>query len=93
VDQGESGTFDFAFIDADKTNYSLYYEYCLQLLRRGGVIAIDNTLWYGKVLDKDKKDDSTLAVKALNEKIALDVKRVCAVQVDIGDGLTIVVKL
>jgi caffeoyl-CoA O-methyltransferase len=91
VAAGESGTFDFAFIDADKANYDAYYEYALQLVRRGGLIAIDNVLWDGKVIDSSDKTADTVAIRALNEKVHGD-KRVDTVLVPIGDGLTLALK-
>ncbi|MEO1351535.1 MAG: class I SAM-dependent methyltransferase [Cyanobacteria bacterium J06635_15] len=63
---GQAGTFDFAFIDADKTNYLHYYEKCLKLLRPGGLIAIDNVIWGGAVADPEKTDPDTVALKELN---------------------------
>lgn len=83
---GESGSFDFAFIDADKPGYDAYYERSLQLVRTGGLIAIDNTLWSGAVADPSDTSDSTRALRALNQKIAKD-PRVTASLVPIGDGL------
>lgn len=87
----EPGTYDFAFIDADKTNYDAYYERCLVLLREGGVLAIDNVLWDGRVADPSDVEPSTLALRALNEKIGRD-ERVHACIVPIGDGVTLVTK-
>ncbi|HEY2410562.1 MAG TPA: class I SAM-dependent methyltransferase [Polyangiaceae bacterium] len=84
--KGEKGQYDFAFIDADKTNYDGYYERCLQLLRTGGLIAIDNALWSGRVADPAVQDADTVAIRALNQKIAKDV-RVSSSMVTIGDGL------
>ncbi len=86
VASGERGRFDFAFIDADKTGYDAYYERCLELLRPGGLIAIDNTLWGGKVADPSVNDESTVAIRALNAKARSD-PRVSASLVPIGDGL------
>lgn len=72
---GEAGHYDFAFIDADKTAYDGYYERCLQLVRRGGLIAIDNTLWGGKVeRDAGADDADTAALKALNRKLRDDAR-------------------
>lgn len=88
VDAGESGTFDFAFIDADKTNYDTYYEYALKLLRKGGLIGIDNVLWSGRVADPSEQSADTVALRALNAKIAKD-ERVTVSLVPIGDGLTL----
>lgn len=86
-----SHTFDFAFIDADKTNYSIYYEEILKRLRPNGLILFDNVLWSGAIIDEEKKDADTLALRALNDFIAKDM-RVEAVMLGIADGLTIVRK-
>lgn len=83
---GQAGSFDFAFIDADKPSYDAYYERSLQLVRAGGLIAIDNTLWSGAVADPSDTSDSTRALRSLNQKIAKDA-RVSASLVPIGDGL------
>lgn len=88
VEVGETGTYDFAFIDADKTNYDTYYEYALQLLRKGGLIAIDNVLWSGRVADPAEQGDDTVALRKLNEKLAKD-ERVTVSLIPIGDGLTL----
>lgn len=87
----ETGTFDFAFIDADKSNYDNYYERAFQLIRPGGLIAVDNTLWYGRVADPDVQDNRTKRIRALNEKVR-DDKRVDMSLVPIGDGLLLAVK-
>jgi len=79
---------DLAFIDADKTGYDVYYELCLQLVRPGGIIAIDNVLWSGRVADPAVKDADTAALRALNLKIR-DDQRVDAVVLTVGDGLTL----
>jgi predicted O-methyltransferase YrrM len=79
-------TFDFAFIDADKPNYDAYYELCLQLVRPGGLILLDNMLWHGKVADPAVDDEQTVAFRALNEKICKD-DRVEATMLTIGDGI------
>ncbi|MEW6529544.1 MAG: class I SAM-dependent methyltransferase [Thermodesulfobacteriota bacterium] len=89
--EGRAGAFDFAFIDADKENYDAYYERCLALLRPGGLIAIDNTLWDGRVTAPDPGDDETMAIDALNAKLRKD-KRIDLSLVPIGDGLTLVWK-
>ena len=90
----QDGTFDFAFIDADKTNYDNYYERCLTLMKVGGVIAFDNTLWSARVLpDSGDTSDSTQALRRLNDKLANDVNRVHVVQLNVGDGYTMAVKL
>jgi caffeoyl-CoA O-methyltransferase len=86
IADGKTGSFDFAFIDADKTSYEVYYERCLTLLRPGGLLAIDNGLWGGAVADESDERDSTRAIRALNAKIA-DDPRVSASLVPIGDGL------
>jgi predicted O-methyltransferase YrrM len=85
-------SFDFAFIDADKTAYDLYYEACVKLVRSGGVIALDNVLRGGDVVNKRKRDTGTIAMRALNEKIR-DDSRVSAVLLTLGDGVTVVRKL
>jgi predicted O-methyltransferase YrrM len=89
--QGGAETFDFAFIDADKPNYDAYYEACLKLLRRGGAIALDNTLWSGKVADPDVHDEDTDALRAINAKIR-DDGRVDACLLTVGDGVMLVRK-
>ena len=85
---GAAGTFDYAFIDADKGRYNLYYERCLELVRPGGVIAIDNTLWDGKPADPSVTDPDTLAIRALNEKLHGD-DRVSLSFLPFADGLTL----
>jgi caffeoyl-CoA O-methyltransferase len=85
---GETGSFDLAFIDADKAGYDAYYERALRLVRKGGVIAIDNVLWSGRVADPSVNDDDTTAIRALNEKVAAD-ERVDHVLLPIRDGLTL----
>ena len=84
--------FDFAFIDADKKNYDMYYEYCLQLIRPGGLIAIDNVLWDGAVADAAINDADTVAIRNLNQKIHTD-SRVEISLVPIADGLALVRKI
>lgn len=91
IANGETNTFDFAFIDADKKGYDEYYEKCLQLIRPGGLIALDNMLQGGRVADLNNQDDITKAIRAMNEKIHQD-KRVSISLVPIGDGLTLVRK-
>ncbi|MEH2324132.1 MAG: class I SAM-dependent methyltransferase [Nostoc sp.] len=88
---GQAETFDFAFIDADKQNYDAYYERSLQLLRSGGLIAIDNVLWSGQVANQEYQDESTQAIRALNEKLYHD-ERVTLSLVPIADGLTLAIK-
>lgn len=85
---GEAGGFDFAFIDADKPNYERYYERCLELVRSGGLIAIDNVLWGGRVAEPTDTSAMTEAIRALNRKLR-DDDRVSLALVPIGDGLTL----
>ena len=85
---GGKGSFDFAFIDADKSNYDAYYERSLALLRQGGLIGIDNTLWSGAVIDAARNDADTAAIRAINRKIRQD-SRVDMVLLPVGDGLTL----
>ncbi len=85
--QGQAGRFDFAFIDADKTGYDAYYERCLALLRVGGVIAVDNVLWDGRVV-LPAADEDTAAIQAFNRKLHQD-QRVDLAMVPMGDGLTL----
>ena len=85
---GEAGTFDLAFIDADKANYAGYYEGALRLVRSGGLIAIDNVLWSGRVADPSVTDEDTNAIRALNDAIAAD-ERVDVAMTPIADGLTL----
>lgn len=84
---GEAGHYDFAFIDADKAGYNAYYERCLQLVRTGGLIAFDNTLWGGDVA-RPAQDDDTRALQALNDKLHTDQRTDIAL-LPIGDGLTL----
>ncbi len=85
---GEAGTFDFALIDADKENYGRYYELCLELLRAGGLVAIDNVLWQGRVIDRSVSDDDTNAIREFNSALHVD-SRVSLSLVPIGDGMTL----
>ncbi|HZT29621.1 MAG TPA: class I SAM-dependent methyltransferase [Bryobacteraceae bacterium] len=89
--EGAAGSFDFAFIDADKLNYDNYYERCLELVRRGGLIAVDNTLWHGRVVDDGDQTPDTLAIRAFNDKLHED-QRIWLSLVPIGDGLTLALK-
>ena len=91
IDEGREGTFDFIFIDADKQNYPLYYELSLKLLRAGGLIAVDNTLWSGDVADPGNDEPGTRAIRRFNEMLKQD-QRVEISLVTIGDGLTLVHK-
>lgn len=88
---GESGRHDFAFIDADKANYLAYYERCLQLLRPGGLIAADNTLWSGAVIDPKDESEDTAAIRAFNEALHRD-ERVDVALLALGDGVTLALK-
>ena len=92
LEEGQKGVYDFVFIDADKENYLQYYEYCLKLLRSGGVITLDNVLWFGAVIDQKRNDSNTLAIRELNDFIFND-ERVIPSMIPIGDGLTIAVKI
>jgi predicted O-methyltransferase YrrM len=91
LDADAAGTFDFVFIDADKPAYGSYYERCLELLRPGGVIAVDNALWGGKVANASVSDADTTAIRELNVRAARD-PRVSSSLVPIGDGLLLVRK-
>lgn len=88
---GRAGQYDFAFIDADKTGYTAYYERCLQLLRPNGLIAVDNTLWSGRVADPAVRDADTQALRDFNSAVAVD-DRVDLCLVPIADGLTLLRK-
>jgi len=88
VESGQTGSFDFAFVDADKDNYAGYYERCLALLRPGGLVGVDNTLWNGAVADPDDQSDETVAIRALNRLVYED-DRVDSCLLPIGDGLTL----
>ena len=89
--QSEAGRFDFAFLDADKENYQAYYEQLLELVRPGGLIAVDNTLWSGRVADPSEKDPETAAIRDFNRRLACDA-RVEISLVPISDGLTLIRK-
>ena len=91
LEQLPSESFDMAFIDADKINYDNYYEMCLQLLRPGGLIAIDNVLWSGDVADIRINDIDTESIRSLNKKLHKD-SRVDISLLPIGDGLTLALK-
>ncbi|HEY7638079.1 MAG TPA: class I SAM-dependent methyltransferase [Steroidobacteraceae bacterium] len=85
---GEAGRYDFAFIDADKPAYDTYYELLLQLLRPGGLIALDNTLWSGHVANPGDRDPNTAALRVLNDKLHRD-ERIDLSLLPVGDGLTL----
>jgi predicted O-methyltransferase YrrM len=91
LDKGETNTYDFAFIDADKANYPVYYEKSLKLLRQGGLIVIDNVLWSGKVADPTINDRDTMVLRELNAALVKD-DRVTLTMLPVGDGLTLVLK-
>ena len=85
---GAEAAYDFAFVDADKTGYDGYYERLLRLVRPGGLIAFDNTLWGGRVLDRDAQDEDTRALQALNTKLAGD-DRITLCLLPVADGVTL----
>ncbi len=89
---GAAGSFDFIFIDADKVNYTAYYQRSLELLRVGGLIAVDNTLWGGSVIDPDNQEPSTCAIRAFNEMLHRD-DRIEMAMLPLADGLTLARKL
>lgn len=89
--EGRAGSFDFAFIDADKKSYEAYYERTLALLRPGGVVAVDNVLWHGRLIDANDTDADTEAIRAFNRKLHCD-ERVYLSLVPIGDGMTLAYK-
>ncbi len=91
IANGHAGRFDFVFIDADKTNYANYYERALVLLRPGGLIGVDNVLWYGRVIDPSIDDADTRAIRAFNEQIKND-DRVWLSMLPVRDGLTLACK-
>jgi predicted O-methyltransferase YrrM len=92
IEKGKEGQFDFAFIDADKENYATYFDRCLELLRPGGLIAVDNTLWSGRVIDSADQSNDTKVLRAFNEALRND-SRIALSMVPIGDGLTLALKL
>jgi predicted O-methyltransferase YrrM len=89
--QGEHSRFDFAFIDADKTNYEGYYECAMELIRPGGLIMIDNVLWSGRVADAAENDADTVALRAFNKKLHAD-SRVALSMLPLSDGVTLALK-
>jgi predicted O-methyltransferase YrrM len=91
IESGQSGSFDFAFIDADKRNYPRYYEQCLTLLRPGGLVAIDNVLWSGRVVEAETEDKRTQAIQAFNAMLHQD-ERVSLSLLPLADGLTLALK-
>jgi predicted O-methyltransferase YrrM len=91
IAQGQHGRFDFAFIDADKTNYEGYYECALELIRPGGLIMVDNVLWSGRVADPKENDTDTVALRAFNTKLHADT-RVTLSMLPLSDGVTLALK-
>ena len=91
IADGQAETFDFAFIDADKTNYESYYERALTLIRAGGLIAVDNVLWSGHVADAQEQEPDTVALRAFNLKLRQD-ERVALSMIPLADGLTLALK-
>jgi predicted O-methyltransferase YrrM len=91
LETDQTAPFDFAFIDADKENYEVYYERCLRLIRPGGLIAVDNTLWDGAVADPRNNEEDTQAIRAFNRKLLKDA-RISLSLVPIGDGVTLAIK-
>jgi predicted O-methyltransferase YrrM len=88
---GRESDFDFIFIDADKQNYVVYYELALKLVKKGGLIAVDNTLWSGAVADPENNEPGTRAIRRFNDLVSQD-KRVSRSMLTIGDGLTLILK-
>ncbi len=88
---GEAGSYDFAFIDADKDSYGQYYEQCLELVRQRGLILIDNVLWGGRTADPANNDESTVAIRTLTKQMQAD-ERVDFSLIPVGDGLSLAVK-
>jgi caffeoyl-CoA O-methyltransferase len=88
LDSGEAETYDFAFVDADKTGYDAYYDRLMRLVRAGGLMAFDNTLWGGRVIDPDADDEDTAAIRAFNRRLA-DDERVSLSMVPVADGVTL----
>jgi len=89
--EGEQGCFDFVFIDADKINYQAYFEACMQLVRPGGLIVVDNVLWGGSVIDTTNNEASTEAIRAFNQSLAND-GRVDICMLPVADGITLAQK-
>ncbi len=89
---GQAGQFDLVFIDADKRNYSNYYDRAIELVRKGGLVAIDNVLWHGEIADPEVKDADVEAVRVLNRKLYGDT-RIALSLATIGDGLALACKL
>ncbi|MGD1874630.1 MAG: class I SAM-dependent methyltransferase [Mastigocoleus sp.] len=91
LEEGEEGSFDFVFIDADKSGYDGYYERSLLLVRQGGLIIVDNVLWSGKVADSEVQDNRTNKIRDFNQKLYTD-ERITLSLLPVGDGLTLAMK-
>ncbi|MDI9640147.1 class I SAM-dependent methyltransferase [Geitlerinema splendidum] len=91
LENGEAGSFDFVFIDADKNNYANYYERSLKLVRPGGLIAVDNVLWSGRVTDLQDTDPRTQSIREFNQKLSQD-PRITLSLVPLSDGITLALK-
>jgi len=91
IAQGQPGSFDFVFIDADKENYSAYFEASLKLLRSGGLMVVDNVLWGGSVIDDANQNTSTVAIRAFNRALKCD-SRIEINMLPVADGITLVMK-
>lgn len=92
IEAGHEGSFDFVFIDADKPSYKHYYEAGVKLVRTGGLIALDNMLQSGSVVNPEDQSENTVAIREMNDRIAAD-QRVLAALLPVADGLTLAVKL
>jgi predicted O-methyltransferase YrrM len=88
IETGERGCFDLVFIDADKSAYERYYDRAIELLRPGGLVAVDNTLWNGRVIDPDASDNDTAAIRAFNHRLRTD-ERVDLCLLPVADGVTL----
>lgn len=88
IDEGQAGTFDFAFIDADKPSYSRYFDLCMVLVRRGGIIVFDNTLQGGRVVDPNDQTPKTVGIRRLNEKLR-DDQRIDLSFLAVADGMSV----
>ena len=88
LDELKNYKFDMVFIDADKLNYKEYYEKSLKIIKKGGLIIIDNVLWHGEVVDEDNNDKFTLIIRELNDYVSRD-KRVEQIIIPLGDGMTV----
>ncbi|MEM7129807.1 MAG: class I SAM-dependent methyltransferase [Chloroflexota bacterium] len=91
IDGNQAGSFDIAFIDADKSNYATYVDLCYQLVRQGGLLIVDNVLWHGAVIDPARQDEDTIAIRTLNSALQRD-ERFDLSLVPIGDGMTLLRK-